>query len=280
MRTTRIYQGSWPSLGLLLAALLLVGEVSGQGVTDRVTTRSGRHLEGTIIAYRPYDSLTLRLADGTIERFADVALLRIDYTEPQPSPRNRDERPSIPYAFRERGWQLSGSLGYLLGRETTIKRVFNCGFRNCSTVEEAEQRTFLGYSLQLAAGYRFHRWLELSGGLSWDRYNPERGEGVLTPELHYRGFLLARPLTPYLSLSGGYGLALAAPDAGIATASGGPMWHPAVGLRLGGRATTNLTVDVGYRFQSATYRGAPDDPDFRQRNVDYRRVVIRLGIIL
>lgn len=267
--------------GLILSALLLSDELAGQPAagTDRIVTRYGQRIDGSILAYQPNDSLTLRHTNGTIERFADIDLARIDYA-PQRAARPAEQTLTLPTAFRERGWQWGAGMAFLLGKETNFTQVVNCNFRNCTTVEQQNRRHIQGYSLQLSGRYQFSRWLGLGAGLSWDRYYPERYENLLTPELSYRGYLLPGRLSPYISLRGGYGFALKATGAGIAAARGAIMWHPAVGLRLGGYGAGSLSLDVGYRFQSATYYGFADDPNFRQRDVDYRRVVIRLGLDL
>ena len=84
----------------------------------------------------------------------------------------------------------------------------------------------------------------------------------------------------YLVGSAGYGFAFKREQFGIIEAQGGYMLHPAVGYRAGTSDGTNVTIDIGMKFQDAFFKERLENNDLEFRDIVFKRVVIRVGLTL
>lgn len=165
------------------------------------------------------------------------------------------------YAFREKGWYHSSFVAFAGGRNVTSP--------------------LLGIGLHHVSGFQFNRLLGAGMGVGFDMLDPTSGERILSVYGEGRSFLVSRRHAPYISLSGGYGFALRDADNFITAARGGFRLHPAFGWRLGASKGINLAMDLGYIFQSASFtKEFPFfGPHVEVRNVDYRRLTLRVGMM-
>ncbi|MDZ7914280.1 MAG: hypothetical protein U5O16_20960 [Rhodococcus sp. (in: high G+C Gram-positive bacteria)] len=117
-------------------------------------------------------------------------------------------------------------------------------------------------------------------GISYDAYNVETSEGILSLFGHYRGYLTKKVFSPFIGMNAGYGFVLKNEIEGITDGNGGIMLSPELGLRLGAYEKANLTVAFGYRFQSADYtREVPWINVIEYRDVTYRRFTMNIGLL-
>ena len=121
-------------------------------------------------------------------------------------------------------------------------------------------------------GHQFNPHVQVGGGIALDVYDHE----FLPLFAEIRYFPKIMRWSPYAALQTGYAFSfnLLTPfSSGIY--GGGPMVHPAVGVRLATRSNCNLLFEAGYRFQWGTI------VDEWQNNVVdkllYRRLSLRLG---
>ena len=139
-----------------------------------------------------------------------------------------------------------------------------------------------GFGFRGVVGKQWNRWIGTGIGLGIENYYPTQGETVYPLFLELRGYLAAQNVAPYYTLAGGYSFTIKNEEAGIVDAKGGYLLHPAVGLRFGGSAKTNFTLDVGIQLQKATFtrggntwRGA----ETQEYQMLYKRLAIRLGML-
>jgi len=98
--------------------------------------------------------------------------------------------------------------------------------------------------------------------------------------MELRGYFTKRIKSPYYTVKGGYGFALKDEDDNITEAKGGYMIHPAVGIRLSADEDLNVLLDIGYKFQKATFKTEfPWGQDFFEKDITFKRLTLRLGLI-
>lgn len=179
------------------------------------------------------------------------------------------------YAFSERGFFHHSSFSFLFGPNEEDPYGFD-QFGNYTS----SSRPSAGFSVQHITGYQFSRLVGAGLGASYDSYNVETSEGILSVFGHYRSYLTKRIFAPFVGVSAGYGFVLQNKLTGITDGHGGPMLNPELGLRLGAFEKANLTMALGYRFQSANYtRDVPWINVIEYRSVTYRRFTMAVGLL-
>jgi hypothetical protein len=132
--------------------------------------------------------------------------------------------------------------------------------------------------LHNVAGYRWG-WLGLGLGAGIENYS--RGAETIAPVyLEWRGFMPfgQNGESFYLAFSGGYGFALKRAKDGITEASGGPLWHPAVGYRFDTGQGVAVSLDLGYATQNAKFTRTLWNGDVERKTMTYQRLALRIGI--
>lgn len=170
---------------------------------------------------------------------------------------------ATPYVFKDKGIYYSMAAGLITG---------NSGIRN----NESN-----GYTLSFSSGYRFNRLASLGIGTSVDQFAHGSGERMHPIFLEFRSFLMPRNSTFVFNLQTGYSLAFKNENKGISDAKGGLFIYPSLGMSFGG-SETKYFVDLGYKFQDATWTYA-NQWDIRNKTefrLDYQRFVLRFGIVL
>jgi hypothetical protein len=136
-----------------------------------------------------------------------------------------------------------------------------------------EDGIIVGINLfNFSMGYQFDQQVALGGGVGWDVYDMS----IFSFHADFRGFLNSKARSPYYSLQAGYGIAADLNDNwnDRIDLKGGPLLHPAVGIRFATRHKANFLVEIGYRFQ-----WAERNDELRQRfdEIIYRRLNLRFG---
>lgn len=121
-------------------------------------------------------------------------------------------------------------------------------------------------------GYQFNQYASIGAGLGWDMYDMS----IFSIHTTMRGFMHKRNISPYYSLQAGYGIAA---DLGNNWGDrwdlkGGPLVHPAIGLRFATRKKANFLLEAGYRFQWAERNNEGSE---RYDSILYRRLDLRFG---
>lgn len=237
-------------------------------VMDVVYLKDGSVLKGKIQEYKQDEYLVILLTSGTKLTVWEEEINRIRQQLPGEelpigsSAQSRKEKRKArrnTYAFQEKGWYNVTYLASYNGR--------------------VEGEYEMGLGIQNTFGYQFNRFFGLGVGISLDAQSLDGSETLYPVFVEFRGYFTKTVKAPYYSLSGGYSFAFKNKNQDIAEAEGGYLIHPAIGYRLGADAETNVLIDIGYRFQKASFtREVPFD-DKLVKQVDYRRFSIRLGLI-
>jgi len=248
---------------LISLALLTASGLSGQEVALQQYVfflEDGSKLKGELVSLTA-DSMVFRILGGQ-----SVGLQRREVVRFLPEGEAPAENPPAkrPYAFEEQGFF------HLLS--------FGANFVRTST-----DGMDLGLSLHYALGFQFNRWLGAGVGSGLDSYSLRNRYQLVPVFLHLRSFLGRTKVAPMLLLDAGYGFALTDRDAGITESRGGWLLHPAVGVRFGAHPKVNFAMDIGYRFQRASYT-----EDFfiwnpgqeqEERNLLFQRFTLRFNLL-
>lgn len=193
------------------------------------------------------------------------------------------------------------------GDDKLLKSKFNLyefqekGFYNVSYVSfsggsSVRGLSSIGVGLSSSFGYMFNRYLGAGFGIGWDRpdfIQLKQNQGFLFNPLltmnpiantfpvflEARGYFYGDRNAYYYSLNAGYAFVDKNKDANVIRASGGFIFYPAIGLRIGGRKHFNLCMDLSFKFQKVDYVLS----NFLENGTDhyyqqYKRFIFRIGI--
>ncbi len=249
-------------INYLVPILLLIGisadaqESESQNDAVIMYLNKGVVLRGDLMHYQPGDKAVLLSKYGDTVEVPEQYLRRIVYK----NERSDIVRAKTPYAFRERGFYHNP---WIALNANTVSR--NSG-------------GITGFELGMVFGYQHKRLLGYGIGVSADFYHPANNEMVFPLFAELRGYILQRSVTPYYTLRAGYGFVFKNEDVGIEGGEGGYMINPAIGWRLSGKKGMNLTLDLGLKFQRATF----DTWIWSERaltELTYKRLHVRLGFL-
>ncbi len=239
---------------------------------------------GEILEYEQDSHVMIKLEDGATLVIDQRDIDHIGYEGEEMlnqtrRVRERRVRSKPVYAFRERGTFHCTSFAFSFGRRDVGNDILIDPFGGGGGSLQGE-KTAIGFNIQHVSGYQFNRWVGTGLGVSYDGYDLEEGEAMLTLFGHYRAYLTKKIVSPFVSMNVGYGFALTNSNQGIVEAEGGLMLHPELGLRLGASAKANFTMTVGYRIQDAFYtQEFPFNGDIEYRDLQYRRFYFSLGLL-
>lgn len=241
-------------------------------LTDVVYLKDGSVLKGLIVNYEQGATLTFQLQNGEKIIIQDVEIARIVQDVREPKAGSYDElingttkvsaKPKAPqvYEFRERGFYNAMSLGSLNTR--------------------AASEFKMGVSFHNVSGFQFSRWLGIGLGVGIETYGTDDDEVIYPVFAEFRGYLNKKIKAPYYTLGAGYGFMATNEREFITEARGGWMLHPAIGMRFSAKKRTNLTADIGYKFQKAYFRRDFNfSGDIEIRDILYQRLIIRVGLL-
>ncbi len=154
-----------------------------------------------------------------------------------------------------------------------LYKIFHTGFL-LSRDEFGAFSSVLGLQVaSMTVGYQFNKYLSVGGGLGWEVYDMS----IFSAHADFRGYYNEKKISPYYSVQAGYGIAADLIDDwnDRIELKGGPLIHPAIGIRFASRKKTNFLLEAGYRFQWAERN---DETRERFDKITYRRFSFRLGL--
>ncbi|MDZ4680683.1 MAG: hypothetical protein SH848_03555 [Saprospiraceae bacterium] len=238
-------------------------------LTDVVYLKDGSVLKGLIVNYEQGATLNFRLQNGEEIVINDSEIARIVQDVREPKSTSYDElingktkaKPKEQvYGFRERGFYNAVMLGSL----------------NTRSGNEFK----MGLSFHNVVGFQFSQWLGIGLGLGIETYGTDDDEVIYPVFAEFRGYFNKKIKAPYYTLGAGYGFMTTNEKEFITEARGGWMLHPAIGMRFSGKKHSNLTADIGYKFQKAYFRrDFSFNGDIEIRDVLYQRLIIRVGLL-
>ena len=244
---------------------------TGIHYVDVIKLRGGVEFRGKIIKYLHNQFVTLQTPDGQVHNFNAKDVKKI--TQERIDQFGESHRESRPYAFQEEGRYFA----------------FYAGLIGGTAAGPGVTDRVMGNEISLVIGHQFNRWIGMGLGVGASYFYPGAGEGVYPLFVEARGYLNQLKIAPYYSVSAGYGFAFKNEDRNIMSAEGGPMFHPAIGFRFGAAPKINFVMDIGVKFQNATYmrdtRGwgwggwIPEEPNFTTHHMYYKRLEIRAGMV-
>jgi len=167
------------------------------------------------------------------------------------------------YAFKEKGFYQSLDVSLML------------------EFKEEEEMAQKGFGFRFVYGYRFNRWLGVGLGLGMDQYDLKNDDKIIPVFANLQGFMLAKRVSPMYNIDFGIGLGLY-DNQFLENIKPGILFHPSLGLRLNSSERSNVTLDMGLRFQTITNNSFIIDNSgnfFEEEIVQYNRLVLRLGIL-
>lgn len=248
---------------IILVALTLaaISFLLGQNQLDKLDfvtlyLKKGMIIRGKIIEQKPGTFITIQDKHGDTLFIRDSQIKKYYVSDPH--------LPTLElsgtYDFKETGFYQASTFGVIL---------------NTVSVEDGG---LVGFEMTAAAGYLTSRLFGLGAGIGADFYHRGASEMIFPLFMEMRGYLLAQPSSPYYVVRTGYGFAFKNEDLGISAASGGWMLNPAVGWRMGDGRGLKMTMDLGLKFQKATF-------DYRSggerstAELLYKRLNLRLGFL-
>lgn len=268
--------------------LALREEQNRFAVRAMVYLKNGTTRKGRIVAYERGGDLQLQITDGSIYTYAESDVSKISHEGGEELIPLREksapafERPLQPYAFKEKGVFHHTVFSFAFGKKRFIPNFEGPIFFPGGTAPEEEivQRT-TSFSIEHISGYQFNRWIGIGAGVSYDAYNLEDGEAIVSIFANYRAYFTATKNAPFISLKAGYGIpAVSSKDGYMEESEGGIMLNPELGIRLGGSGRANFTFALGYRFQDAyLVQEEQFSRDILYRDINYKRFVASVGML-
>ena len=107
-----------------------------------------------------------------------------------------------------------------------------------------------GIGLQASYGRYLKPWFSVGAGIGLDVYS----ELIVPVYGELKCFVPGMSEAPYLSLQVGHGFAIQRmfDSNEVDNSRGGFMWYPAIGMRFATRRSSEIHLDLGYKFQSYT----------------------------
>lgn len=247
---------------LWLIPSFLLAQTPDEGCIDIVYMRDGslyrgqlleRPIDGSPWVIRTWSGITMQLPARMVRRVVQRC----------PDSGMRAALPKI-YHFRERGWYNATTIAAMAGQHW-------------------DNSTALGVSLHNSAGYAFSRPFAVGLGFGVDVFYPyQEPLNIATYPVYaeLRGYLMARRVTPFYAVGGGWGFA------GRKTENrwgyqddwqGGWFGQAMLGYRLG----NHFTIQGGLHFQRQTRAwNSIWDLSYGEDRILYRRFVLGFGLLI
>ncbi|MEO1258013.1 MAG: hypothetical protein AAFZ15_04420 [Bacteroidota bacterium] len=249
---------------ILLCLSLSAYAQNSNSTEDVVVLKNGDRLNGEIVDYVQGQKLTLKTSDGTEVTILDEGIDQIL----QQTPENETEE------------TLLDSAPVIL-IEPQTKGIYNVTQLSFAMGSGDEDGLALGAGLSTIFGKQFSPLFGLGLGVGLDNY-ARRGETIYPVFIDVRSYLPIgkKPFSYYATLNGGYGFAFKRESIGIREASGGILVHGAVGYRTTTKEGVDVNIDLGAKFQEASFSRDLFNGDIEVRELVFKRITIRVGITL
>jgi hypothetical protein len=250
------------TLTVLLLLVLTVAPFSAfaqSASIDIVTMKDGRVLKGQIQQYKPGQTLLLQTEDGQKLEIVDADVSKIQQgVEPGTQEANRKTN-ELPTA-RTRGLYANSMLSFAVGNSD-------------------DEGVSLGAGFSQVFGKQLGDVLGLGLGIGIDNYS-RRGETVYPLFGELRAMFPSKKESGgfYALAGGGFSLGFPRKSLDISKAEGGPMGYLAIGYRAATTEGVDIYMDLGAKFQRAHFERKLYNGDLEVRDIDFRRIVIRVGI--
>lgn len=242
---------------LLLLFLLTFKTLHLSAQHDKVYLYNHTKLIGKILSYQPKDSVQLQLSTGQIVTFYSKDVKNVVMEE---------VKHSKMYAFEERGFYNVSYFGVSFGK---TRLPYNT------------QSSHLGVAFENITGFQLNRLLGIGLGLGIDNYYAtDNDANVVSIFGEARGYLSRQNMSPYYSLSAGFGVPLVntKDNLNLTDQRGGFMLHPAIGLRFGASSKINFFADIGTKFQHISFHQNNNWSENHYK-ITYQRWILRGGIM-
>ena len=245
-------------------ALFMLAQAQRKNL-DVVYLNNGARYEGDIKHYRQGEALILLQPDGLEVEIPDADISKVvqgvEIIEKARSVRNEPEKKG-PGVLKTQGFYNTTLIDFAMGSSNQNVLVLGAGISN-------------------VAGYQIKPLLGIGLGLGVDNY-ARRGETVYPVFAEWRGLLPvnSKKGNYYLTVAGGYGFAFKRTKYDITNAEGGYMFHPAIGYRAATSEGLDVNLDLGVKFQKASFTKILFNGDTEILDVLYRRIVVRIGLTL
>ena len=232
-----------------------------RGIVDEVHLKDGSIIRGKIVELKKGESLTLQLNNGRTLVLMEDEIEKIQqvFVQEQLSRKTTKERKEAQYAFREKGIYKVVNMESLNGR--------------------LDSRYQAGIGVQVVAGYQLRRELGFGVGVGVNSFSLRLGEVAFPVFAEVRGYFTRKHVAPFYSIQGGYGFVAKDRSRNITEAKGGTFLHPAFGMRIGATSAVNILMDIGYKFQQANFVREYGSGQREIKDINYRRLTIRFGLV-
>jgi hypothetical protein len=240
-------------LGLFFILLLTAITASAQqneGYITKVKLNDGSVLEGQMTEYVDGEYIKMNIGESqiTIKQSSIRSITHKNLSNIRQ------------YTFREIGYYHHSSIGLMPGFISSGNAV-------------------LGATLDHSSGYLFNRFAGAGLNLGIMNYDLVSGEAIYSLAAEFRGYLLNQYFSPYYLVRSGYGFNFKGER--FLDAEGGLFLNPAIGMRLTGKQSVNVTVEIGISFQNAYYQYETQwwDQSIIEKDVRYQRFTMKLGVL-
>lgn len=267
-------------LFILIGLLGSICAQAQQSQKDVIYLKDGTAYWGNIVSEEAGRRVFIRLSGGDIIKldYANIEKIEKGISAPDSDTPNNQQL---------KGKQKKGSKASDIYESGATKKQYSFkekgGYNTTSlgaNFAGGEIETVVGLGFHHVSGYQFNRWMGAGLGFGVDAYSLNRTEMIIPLFAEARGYFNQKRFAPFYTMSLGYGFALKNEREGITEAKGGWMIHPAIGIRLGADKGLNTTLDLGYRFQAASFsRTFLFNGDTEVRDVTYQRLMLRMGIL-
>ena len=234
---------------------------------DMIVLKNGDRLTGEIIKYDQGKEVSLKLEDGSVVTIKDDEIKNIiqevgERVEDVPDAEFYEPAPKEYYPSKTKGFYNITQLSFAMGSG------------------DAEGLA-LGAGISTIFGMQFQPILGVGFGVGLDNY-ARRGETIYPVFIDIRGYLpfFNKENSYYYTLNGGYGFAFPRKSIGINEAEGGILVHGAIGYRTTTKEGVDVNMDIGAKFQEASFSRDLFNGDVEVRNLVFQRLAVRVGIAL
>lgn len=239
---------------IILSQFAVQLQAQNKQFKDVVYLNDGSRITGSVVTYKPDESISLELSTGQQLVFLAKDVKKVVMGMPS------IEKTLEPYEFKERGLYNATSFALSFGKSTYTNSV--------------------GVGLQHSVGYQFCRFLGAGVGVSYENlYIQNYAEGrMLSIFGEVRGYLSKHNTAFYYNVAGGIAFPVAKASENLTNHKGGLLIYPAFGMRFGASKRYNFFMDIGAKIQQVSYNSLNEwSQDLY--SVTYRRWVIRGGIL-
>ncbi|MDQ3141183.1 MAG: hypothetical protein M3Q56_02935 [Bacteroidota bacterium] len=138
----------------------------------------------------------------------------------------------------------------------------------------------IGAGIHSSTGWMFNRYIGLGLGIGWENFGREFSQNLIPLFTEVRGYFFGKQNAYYYAVGTGYTFAIKNKNEGIRNTSGGWMWQPSLGIRLGSKKHFNPCFEIGFKFQKEHIDYQPLwEGELQNSYVHYyKRLTLKFGI--